>query len=461
MNKKFTVLFVFALIFVLSAGLYAQAVTYAFNGGFFRYGTIDLTTGAFTSLDFYPQGGNYYPATADNIGEDEQLAIMSDFSFPTNYYLWNVNFATLSGDSIAPVGPLASGQTVIKAMSHNTITDTWYVISGDDFASAAVLYTLDITNGTLTNIGVIQNATLPVGLAIDCNGDAYIVNVVFGISSTAVLNSLDLTTAVATPIGTDLGLADVSGYSQDMDFNPETGNLYWSGYWSAGFFSEGGSFRLINITNGTSTELGAFGQFETITGLSVNANCSVVPVELTSFSANQSGNNVVLNWTTATEINNSGFEIERKSEPSNWERIGFIAGSGSTTETRSYSFTDNSVLQGSNTYRLKQIDYNGKFEYSNEINVDVHTVLNFSLEQNYPNPFNPSTTIRFTIPEASLVKINVYNAVGEFVDEVTNELLQSGSYDVTYYASGLASGVYFVKMEAGSFVSTRKITLMK
>lgn len=459
MNKKNTAIFVF--LFLLSTGIYAQAITYAFNGGVFRYGTINLNTASFTSLDFYPQGGNYYPATADNMNTDEQLAIMSDFGFPTGYYLWKINFSTLTGDSIAPVAPLASGQTVIKAIAHNNVNDTWYVISGDDFGTAAVLYSLDITNGLLTSIGVIQNAAIPVAMAINCEGEAYIVNVVMGMSSVAVLNRLDLTSAVAVPIGTNLGLADVSGFSQDMDFNPESGNLYWSGYWSAGFFSEGGSFRLINTSDGTSTEIGAFGQYETITGLSINANCSIVPVEMVSFSANPSGNNIELNWCTASETNNAGFEIERKSASTEWGKIGFVSGAGTSTEIINYKFRDNNVLPGSYSYRLKQIDHNGQFEYSNEIKADVNAVFGYALEQNYPNPFNPSTVIRFSVPEASMVTVSVFNMTGEIIDVITKEYYQSGSYNLNYNASGFASGVYLIKMEAGSFVSTKKITLVK
>ncbi len=201
---------------------------------------------------------------------------MSDFGFPAGYYLMKVNFTTLTGDSIGVVGPLASGQNVIKGMAYNKSGDTWYVVSGNDFGTAAYLYTLNITTGVLTVVGQIQNADLPVGLAIDCSGSAYIINVVLGASNSAVLNSLNLTTAAATTIGTNLGLANVTGFSQDMDFNPDNGNLYWSGYWSSGFFSEGGSFRLVDVTAGTSTQISSFGQYETITGFNVNGICAPV-----------------------------------------------------------------------------------------------------------------------------------------------------------------------------------------
>jgi hypothetical protein len=246
-----------------------------------------------------------------------------------------------------------------------------------------------------------------------------------------------------------------------MDFNPETGNLYWGGYWTSGFFSSGGTFRQINTTNGTSTEILPLGQYENYISFSINGNCSVVPVELTSFSANVNDGIVDLNWSTATEINNLGFEIERKSENTGWTKIDFVAGAGSTTQMRNYSYTDYTVKSGTYSYRLKQVDFNGDFEYSATVNVDITPAMKYELSQNYPNPFNPSTKIRFSIPEASVVNLTVFNAIGEEVKALVNNYYDAGSHEVVFNASNLTSGIYFVKMESGSFVSTRKITLLK
>ena len=434
--------------------------SYVFNSNFYKYGTVDLSTGAFTSLDFYPPGSNYQPVTGDNLGTDEQYAIMANNAF-TTFYLWNINFNTLSGDSIGIVGPLAAGQTAVKAMAYNSLTDTWYLVSSNDFGTAAFLYTLDITSGTLTQVAQIAGANLPVAMAINCDGTAYIVDVVSGMSNTGILKTLNLTTGSTTAIGTNIGLAGISGYGHDMDFNPETGNLYWGAYWTSGFFNSGGSFRQIDITTGTSTEILPLGQYENYISFSVNGLCAIVPVELTSFSANVNENIVTLVWSTATEINNSGFEIERKSANADWTNIGFVAGSGSTTEICNYSYQDNSVISGSYSYRLKQIDYNGEFEYSQEVYVDVTPSMDYALQQNYPNPFNPSTKIRFTIPQASVVNLTVFNAIGEEVKALVNNYYEAGSHEIIFNASNLTSGIYFVRMESGSFVSTRKITLLK
>jgi len=437
------------------------AESYVFNGGVFSYGTIDLTTGLFTTMNFSPQGSSQYPAVGDNKEVDAQYAIMSDFSFPVNYSLWHIEFGTMSGDSIAPVGPLAAGQSTIKAMAYDVVADMWYVISGDDFASAAYLYALDITNGTLTTVGQIQNADAPAGMAIDCDGNAYIVNIVGAFSTTAVLNSLNLTTATATAIGTDLGLADASYFNQAMDFDPDNGNLYWCGYWTSGFFSEGGSFRLVDVTTGTSTELAAYGQFNNLNAFNVNAICPTVPVELSSFSANVHKNTVSLKWSTATETNNSGFQVERKSDQSDWMDIGFVPGFGTSTEIHSYTYSDAKLAAGKYTYRLKQVDYDGTYEYSSEVEVAVTIPNVYSLAQNYPNPFNPSTTIEFSIPNSELVNIVVYNALGERVTELVNTILPEGQHKVVFNAVGLASGIYIVKMKAGSFTETRKMNLLK
>jgi photosystem II stability/assembly factor-like uncharacterized protein len=188
-----------------------------------------------------------------------------------------------------------------------------------------------------------------------------------------------------------------------------------------------------------------------------------IPVELTSFTASVQLKIIYLSWSTATEKNNQGFEILRRIQNNidDWNKIGFVAGYGTTTETQHYSFTDNDVSAGKYQYRLKQIDYDGTFEYSDIIEVEVGMPTEFSLEQNYPNPFNPTTTIKYQIPELSFVTIKVYDVLGNDIATLFNEEKSFGSYEVEFYATTLPSGIYFYRLQAGSFVETKKMVLMK
>ncbi len=187
----------------------------------------------------------------------------------------------------------------------------------------------------------------------------------------------------------------------------------------------------------------------------------LIPVELTSFTAQTLSDGVELKWTTATETNNKGFEIERMAEGGAFENIGYTAGFGTTAEPKSYSFTDKEVTTGIYNYRLKQIDFDGSFEYSDVIEVDVPAPNSFVLEQNYPNPFNPSTTIKFALPVETEVRLNVYNTIGEKVAEVFKGTLKEGYHEVVFDATSLTSGTYFYRLEANEFVEVKKMLILK
>ena len=171
--------------------------------------------------------------------------------------------------------------------------------------------------------------------------------------------------------------------------------------------------------------------------------------------------NVVLNWSTATETNNSGFNIERRLNNKSWETISFVSGAGTTTETKVYSYSDNGLNVGNYTYRLKQIDFNGTSEYSPEVNVDVNAPLTFALEQNYPNPFNPSTVIKYSVAKDGFVNVSIFNLLGQKVATLVNENIKAGSYDVNFNASALSSGIYLYSIEASDFRAMKKMMLMK
>ena len=187
----------------------------------------------------------------------------------------------------------------------------------------------------------------------------------------------------------------------------------------------------------------------------------LVPVELNSFTVMAMGSDVLLNWSTVTELNNAGFDIQRSSEVNEFITIGFVPGHGTTTEPMNYRFVDANLSGGSYTYRIKQVDFNGTFSYSNEINVDVETPLMFELAQNYPNPFNPSTTIKFSIHENSSVSLKIFNTLGQEVKTLVNQNIESGVHTIIFDASQLKSGIYFYKIDAGQFSEVRKMTLIK
>jgi hypothetical protein len=196
------------------------------------------------------------------------------------------------------------------------------------------------------------------------------------------------------------------------------------------------------------------------TGLYVLHFDGMVPVELSSFTAKVTGNNVELNWTTATEKNNQGFEVQRKLG-NEYYTIGFIEGNGTTTEIHNYSFFDKNLQPGTYTYRLKQVDFDGNFAYSEEIIVEINNPSNFILNQNYPNPFNPSTSIKFSLPVSSFANLSIYNLVGEKVGELVNEVLQEGEYNYNFVAANLPSGIYIAKLSTENYNQTIKMTLLK
>ncbi len=189
-----------------------------------------------------------------------------------------------------------------------------------------------------------------------------------------------------------------------------------------------------------------------------------LPVELTSFSAATIGSDIKLSWKTATEINNYGFEIQKSgvgSQKTEWSAIGFVNGNGNSNSPKNYSFVDDNVTAGKYSYRLKQIDNDGQFEYSKTVEVNLGAPKKFELSQNYPNPFNPTTTISYNIPEATNVKLTIFNILGQEIKTLVNEFNEAGVHTVNFNASELNSGLYIYKLQAGTFTQTRKMTLIK
>jgi len=187
-----------------------------------------------------------------------------------------------------------------------------------------------------------------------------------------------------------------------------------------------------------------------------------LPVELSLFTAALAKNEIKLHWKTETEVNNYGFNIERKMNNGEWNEIGFVEGNGTSNSPREYSYRDNNLFGGGTKfqYRLKQIDNDGSFEYSDIVEVEAVPVQ-YELSQNYPNPFNPSTTIRFSLPGQTQLRLNVYNILGELMKTVAEGMYEAGYYNITFDAAELSSGSYIYRLESNNFTETKKMILIR
>jgi hypothetical protein len=187
-----------------------------------------------------------------------------------------------------------------------------------------------------------------------------------------------------------------------------------------------------------------------VVAYTVSDNTTPLPVELTSFTTAVRKSTITLSWKTATETNNYGFEIERSAfGEAQWRKVAFVEGAGTTNAPKEYSLVDKNLSRGTYVYRLKQIDRDGKFEYSHSVEAIVTALPDvFGLSQNYPNPFNPSTTISFALPVYSTVTVIVYDMTGREVATVIDKDVAPGYYGVPFDGASLSSGVYFYRMTA-------------
>jgi photosystem II stability/assembly factor-like uncharacterized protein len=195
---------------------------------------------------------------------------------------------------------------------------------------------------------------------------------------------------------------------------------------------------------------------------------SITPVELLAFNSQILQSSVLLTWTTATEINNYGFEMQRSSENESWHTIGFVNGHGTSQIKNNYTFKDinaNSANGYNISYRLKQNDFNGKSSYSNEITINKNSIpRGFALQQNYPNPFNGGTVIKFSIPDAAVVSIILYDITGKEIKVLASGNLSAGQHQFSLGTKDfekLTSGVYLYKLSTPGFSAVKKMIVLK
>jgi hypothetical protein len=367
----------------------------------------------------------------------------------------------------------------------------YYAIIQDTITGARHLATVDPLTGICAEIGV-----LPGNMAsLTYNSD---LGILYGMSgsggpSPETLYSINISTAAVTshgsfPLGT--GFGEIIAYNFDdmmiyhwtdgaMEMIDPVTFLATPVAMSGVSMSEpqgavylgGGSFSVTDFNFSANTFKGYVVSMAGVVSFPVALPYqlrglgfynSLLPVELSSFVSAVSGRDVTLSWSTASETNNSGFDIERSSANGSWTKVGNVSGNGTTTSPQSYTFADRGLSAGTYSYRLKQIDFNGNFEYfelSNEVNIGVPS--NFSLSQNYPNPFNPSTKINFDLPVDGNVSIKIFDMSGKEVMTLVNEARTAGYYSVSFNGASLSSGIYFYTIQSGSFVSTKKMTLIK
>lgn len=258
------------------------------------------------------------------------------------------------------------------------------------------------------------------------------------------------------------GLTLANGATITLQGGAQASNIFWqvAGSVTLGTSSDFKGIVLCQTNIVMQTGAAFDGKALAQTAVTLDAN-NVVPVELTSFTATSNVKEVILNWSTATELNNLGFEVQRSADQKDFFNVGFVNGHGTSTEQHHYTFIDKNPYNGKNYYRLKQVDYDGSYEYSTIIEVDWRAFDTYLLEQNYPNPFNPATTIGFGIKEKSFVKVIIYNNIGEEVAVVVNEEMESGFHTAKFTATNLPSGVYLYQLNVGEFTSMKKMILLK
>lgn len=334
-----------------------------------------------------------------------------------------------------------------------------------------------IWNDLFTNNGAVTN---PFGLSVDLTNISQ--------TSTNVLSGDSL---ISGPAGTVTGMQWSNGATITVNntANPSAKNIVWTtgsaqgltnGMVAHALFGKG---RVALVTDSSPADDGTGASGNSLyvgwayTGTGVNgshaylhlngsiwlANNTALPVELTSFATSVTNNNVSLKWNTATEVNSFAFEVERKQAGNvdKWQKVGTVMASGNSSSPKNYSFADNNIVTDKYNYRLKMVDNDGSFKYSNVVNASVVSPSRFELGNAYPNPWNPTTTIRYNVPSGSPVTIKVYDALGKEVATLVNEIKPAGSYQITMNGNCLSSGIYFYQMTAGSFTETKKLILLK
>ncbi|MCX7610789.1 MAG: T9SS type A sorting domain-containing protein [Ignavibacterium sp.] len=390
----------------------------------------------------------------------------------------NVPVSTFGGNSVNTVACGPNGLVLVGVTSGGIYRSTDYGATFTQTLSGYSIVSLEFDKFNPNRVYAGSSSTTLNGFFISTNGGLTFSGPTNSINVWEILQRQNgelfvLGTTAGYPVlkSTDLGLTwaqvgttpnAIRGACLDL-----VENIYAAGNGGVYRSTNGGqTFTNMNLTSSSNKIISYQNKIlAAVTGTTTGGiyifTDQTIPVELISFEAFVNSNQITLKWKTATELNNFGFEIQRRESDGDYMTIGFVRGKGNSSEICEYSYVDKNLKSGKYFYRLKQIDYDGIISYSNEVVVEINLLTQFNLEQNYPNPFNPSTKIKFSIPENSLVKLTVYNLIGKVVKEILNQSMNAGNYEVEFDGSNLSSGIYFYRLEAGKYSNTKRMILIR
>jgi Domain of unknown function (DUF4082)/Secretion system C-terminal sorting domain/Bacterial Ig domain len=234
-----------------------------------------------------------------------------------------------------------------------------------------------------------------------------------------------------------------------------TNSFNGGNYWADVVFTAGtSSFTLTNVTDNN----GCVNNSTVAIPVTV-INCGPLPVQLLSFNVTAANNDAFLRWTTATELNNKGFEVQRSKDAVSWETIGFVNGAGNSSSTMHYNYIDKLLPKGKYYYRLVQVDFDGKKTISDIRNIIISGTSGYELKQNFPNPFSQHTTIEFILPQQKKINLAVYDLNGKLIKTILSENRSQGYHQIQFSAGGLSSGVYYLKFETDDFQTFKKMVI--
>ncbi len=429
--------------------------------------------GTYTNLTLYrssDQGDNWYNISPPNsYGAGFYAPFVVCPSNPNIIYAGSnyVHKSTNQGDSWTTLngGQTLDGNPLLAMTVSNYSTDTIYATTTPVISRGNVFVSFDGGSSWSNITGILPDRYLT-DIAIEYNNASTVYVTLAGFGTSHLFKS---TNSGQNWIDIGSGLPDAPGFSVIVD--PLNSNNVFYGNDITVYASTDAGYSWFEYSNGLPQAVFAYDLNIVNTnhhlrvathgnGVYEAAIDLTVPVELTSLSGKIENGKVILNWETSSETNNRGFEIERSTDNTNFITRGFVEGQGTSTEKHHYSFSDN-ALNGTIFYKLKQIDFNGKFKYSKSIKINSTFAVNFRLFQNYPNPFNPNTIIEYNIPYYSFVSIKIYNILGKEVASLIDQNQKAGSYSVMFNGENLPSGIYFYKLQANNFSETKKMILVK